>query len=69
MSTVGWELTNSSVMSRRASQEKWNLIRVLTTHRLQLPLCLVIALQAGQQFSGINAVMHLHPFKTKTDFG
>ncbi|KAK7582329.1 hypothetical protein V9T40_013774 [Parthenolecanium corni] len=58
MSTVGWELTNSSVMSRRASQEKWNLIRVLTTHRLQLPLCLVIALQAGQQFSGINAIFY-----------
>lgn len=57
IATVGWELTNSSVLSRRASQEKWSLIRVLRTHRLQLPLCLVIALQAGQQFSGINAVI------------
>lgn len=57
IATVGWELANSSVLSRRASQEKWNLIRVLRTHRLQMPLCLVIALQAGQQFSGINAVI------------
>lgn len=60
ISTVGWELTNSSAMARRTGQEKWNLIRVLRTPRLHLPLCLVIALQAGQQFSGISAVMSMY---------
>lgn len=53
---VACELRESS-LSRRSNQNKWSLIRVLTTPRLRMPLCLVVSLQAGQQFTGINAVM------------
>ncbi|XKL65783.1 hypothetical protein PGB90_009203 [Kerria lacca] len=57
-SIVQWELTNSTVGPRRSNQDKWSLIRVLTTPRLRIPICLVIALQAGQQLSGINAIFY-----------
>lgn len=38
--------------------DSWNLLRVLTDRSLRLPLLLVCCLQAGQQFSGINAVFY-----------
>ncbi|CAH0386483.1 unnamed protein product [Bemisia tabaci] len=36
--------------------QTWSVAQVLRTRSLLLPLALVIALQAGQQFAGINAV-------------
>ncbi|XP_044268428.1 solute carrier family 2, facilitated glucose transporter member 1-like isoform X2 [Tribolium madens] len=38
--------------------EEWSIIRVLKDKSLLLPLLLVCSLQAGQQFSGINAVFY-----------
>ncbi|KAJ3642404.1 hypothetical protein Zmor_025196 [Zophobas morio] len=38
--------------------DSWNLLRVLKDKTLLLPLLLVCSLQAGQQFSGINAVFY-----------
>lgn len=38
--------------------ESWNISKVLTNGSLFLPLLLVCSLQAGQQFSGINAVFY-----------
>ncbi|KYB25426.1 solute carrier family 2, facilitated glucose transporter member 1 isoform X2 [Tribolium castaneum] len=38
--------------------EDWSIIRVLGDKSLLLPLLLVCSLQAGQQFSGINAVFY-----------
>ncbi|XP_068896897.1 solute carrier family 2, facilitated glucose transporter member 1-like isoform X3 [Tenebrio molitor] len=38
--------------------DSWNIWRVLTDRSLLLPLLLVCSLQAGQQFSGINAVFY-----------
>ncbi|XP_065200108.1 solute carrier family 2, facilitated glucose transporter member 3-like isoform X2 [Planococcus citri] len=55
---VRWEIFSNATSPRRATHENWNLIRVLSTPRLRIPLCLVIALQAGQQFSGINAIFY-----------
>ncbi|GLH08599.1 Solute carrier family 2, facilitated glucose transporter member 1 [Gryllus bimaculatus] len=49
------ELSQSSVASAGTS---WSVTRVLKTSQLYLPLCLVCAMQAGQQFSGINAVFY-----------
>ena len=39
-----------------ASGITWNMSSVVRAPSLRLPLMLVCALQAGQQFSGINAV-------------
>lgn len=36
--------------------DSWNIAKVVTDKTLLLPLLLVCSLQAGQQFSGINAV-------------
>lgn len=38
--------------------DTWNIARVLRDKTLLLPLLLVCSLQAGQQFSGINAVFY-----------
>lgn len=40
----------------------WPLLRVIKDKSLRLPLLLVCCLQAGQQFSGINAVCILYFF-------
>lgn len=42
--------------SEANGSDSWNIARVLTDKTLLLPLLLVCSLQAGQQFSGINAV-------------
>lgn len=39
-----------------SNDTEWNLFKVLFDKTLLLPLLLVCSLQAGQQFSGINAV-------------
>ena len=52
---VAWELKADDAAAGRV-QEKWSLVRVLTTPRLRLPLLLVVAMQGGQQMAGINAV-------------
>ncbi|RZC33591.1 solute carrier family 2, facilitated glucose transporter member 1-like, partial [Asbolus verrucosus] len=41
-----------------ATENSWNIIKVLMDKSLLLPLLLVCSLQAGQQFSGINAVFY-----------
>lgn len=38
--------------------DNWSIVRVLCDKTLLLPLLLVCSLQAGQQFSGINAVFY-----------
>ncbi|KAF5278787.1 hypothetical protein FQR65_LT15515 [Abscondita terminalis] len=38
--------------------EKWSIIQVITNKSLFLPIILVCSMQAGQQFSGINAVFY-----------
>lgn len=44
--------------SKGAETENWSLGKVLTCHKLLLPLLLVCIMQSGQQFSGINAVFY-----------
>ncbi|KAJ8917744.1 hypothetical protein NQ315_005195 [Exocentrus adspersus] len=44
--------------NKRCAGDSWNLVKVMTDRTLMLPLLLVCALQAGQQFSGINAVFY-----------
>lgn len=56
---VSWEIHSVEREARYCSADvKWTLIKVLKTRSLYLPLFLVIALQAGQQFSGINAIFY-----------
>ncbi|XP_076064255.1 solute carrier family 2, facilitated glucose transporter member 1-like [Oratosquilla oratoria] len=38
------------------SEDVWNLVRILRTPELRLPLAVAVILPLGQQFSGINAV-------------
>lgn len=52
---VAWEIRVDDASPGR-TREKWSLTRVLSTPRVRLPLLLVLALQAGQQLAGINAV-------------
>lgn len=44
--------------SLRSTSETWSIRRVLSDPTVRLPLLLVVALQAGQQLSGINAVFY-----------
>lgn len=55
---IAWEIRSAPSTPRSTNVETWNLLRVLTTPRLKIPTLLVIALQAGQQFSGINAIFY-----------
>ncbi|CAG2062948.1 unnamed protein product, partial [Timema podura] len=40
------------------AKESWTIVSIARAPNLRLPLLLVCALQAGQQFSGINAVFY-----------
>ncbi|KAK7867028.1 hypothetical protein R5R35_005672 [Gryllus longicercus] len=55
---LGTELEELSQSSAASAGTSWSVTRVLKTSQLYLPLCLVCAMQAGQQFSGINAVFY-----------
>lgn len=50
------EMRLTAQNSEEELEEKWGIIKVLKDRTLMLPLLLVCSLQAGQQFSGINAV-------------
>ncbi|XP_025837362.1 solute carrier family 2, facilitated glucose transporter member 1 isoform X2 [Agrilus planipennis] len=54
------EIQEMQLASQQTDDEDdvWNILRVLTDSSLLLPLLLVMFLQAGQQFSGINAVFY-----------
>lgn len=53
MEQVSHEFGNNQPI---AGVETWNVVKLLSTRHLYIPLALVCSLQAGQQFSGINAV-------------
>ncbi|KAL3268136.1 hypothetical protein HHI36_007263 [Cryptolaemus montrouzieri] len=52
------ELKNEQRVIESQRSDAWSIKRVLGDRKLLLPLLLVCALQAGQQFSGINAVFY-----------
>lgn len=55
---LGSELEELCSSGTSNAAPSWNVRRVLKASELHLPLALVCALQAGQQFSGINAVFY-----------
>uniref|UniRef100_A0A1B6DVG7 Major facilitator superfamily (MFS) profile domain-containing protein n=1 Tax=Clastoptera arizonana TaxID=38151 RepID=A0A1B6DVG7_9HEMI len=53
------EVSHELEQSRPITEvDTWNLSKLLRSKHLYLPLALVCSLQAGQQFSGINAVCY-----------
>lgn len=58
ISSLTEEVLDLQQAQRVAAQTdvRWNLATVLKDKQLRLPLLLVCFMQAGQQFSGINAV-------------
>lgn len=52
------ELKLEEEQESEENKDSWNILRVIKSKELLLPLLLVCFCQAGQQFSGINAVFY-----------